>query len=107
MEEWGETITKLGAVGGSVWVFGKFVWPFLIQQVAKAEARHDAVFALLKEQRIQFAEELREQSKMYAESLRARDTLAVEAHRDQMKALNQITTELKSLTAYVRNGVRK
>jgi hypothetical protein len=104
MEQWGETLTKLGAVGGSVYVFGKFVWPFLIQQVNKAEARHDAVFALLREQRLQFAEELRELSKMYAESLRARDTLAVEAHRDQMKALNQVTAELKTLNTYIRNG---
>lgn len=104
MDEWGETLSKLGAVGGTVYIFGKFVWPFLMQQVDKAQAREDFALKLLRDQGIQFTEKLTDLSNTYTESLRSRDVLSVEAHRDQMKAYNQITLELKTLSNYIVNG---
>lgn len=117
MDQWGESLTKLGAIGASVYIFGKYVWPFLMQQIEKAQAGKDAALTMvkdlsaqftqaLKDQRDEHARRLDEHDKLHMEALRARDVLSVEAHRDQIKALNQVTAELKTLSNFIRNGIR-
>lgn len=130
MEQWVDIAAKNGlsvlVVIGLAWFFYKRVWPIMEKRMVDADVERTQNLVRWEDQRREhterwerqgklFTDALRyqeesqarrfeEQGKMFMDALRSRDILAAEAHRDWMKAQNQMASELKTLSSYIRNG---
>lgn len=77
----------VGVLYGVYQLLIKRVWPFVERQIEEAQA-HSKL-----------------QTDRFVESLRARDNLMAEGHRENIKALEAMTNELRAMTNEVR-GLR-
>jgi hypothetical protein len=93
MEQWIDIAGKFGIPVALLllagWFLAKKVWPFVVEQIKEAQTQRQAETA------------------KFVETIRTRDVLMAESQRENLKALEAMTVEIRGLRDEIRNGHKK
>ena len=99
MDQWIKVAQTFGIAGAGLamlaWFVARKIWPFIIRQIEDAQSRSKA----LDEKFVMIADK-------FTDSIRARDVLMAETQRENIRALEAVTIEIRGLREEVRTSRR-